>query len=254
MNTLRQRVLALALLDKSNAEIASAVGTSAGTVSVYKAKLRALGDLPRRVPAKAIIPSARADAGSTGPQQPIASASDAGNANDAARHHPGEAHVLTHQRPDGAKPIAKKKESPAPTGCSSSANSTTCVSSLSTAGGDGSKTPSPPASFAMPLAERFAAYNRLRRRQGKPPVDMPEYQAMQERRAAHARQKAQGTGGKGCRWPLWGFYDRPSHEYCGHRVAGEGRPYCLIHAAVAYQVGTSNDDMRRARQARGEGA
>lgn len=33
----------------------------------------------------------------------------------------------------------------------------------------------------------------------------------------------------GCRWPLWGNREAPTHEYCGEAIATPGRPYCAEH-------------------------
>jgi len=51
----------------------------------------------------------------------------------------------------------------------------------------------------------------------------------------HAAARA---GLSGCRWPLWGKRERPTHLYCGAPVSlrpdGAPRPYCAAHAALAF--------------------
>ena len=92
----------------------------------------------------------------------------------------------------------------------------------------------------MPLAERFAAYNRLRKRQGKEPVTMTEYTEKHHGKNGVLARKA--PDGKGCVFPLWRHGDRPNHLYCGAVKRGDG-PYCAQHAAICYQPGTSYLDV-----------
>jgi hypothetical protein len=39
----------------------------------------------------------------------------------------------------------------------------------------------------------------------------------------------EGPGPHGCRWPLWGDRQAPTHRYCEAEPAGEGKPYCAKH-------------------------
>lgn len=41
-----------------------------------------------------------------------------------------------------------------------------------------------------------------------------------------------GPAPKSCRWPLWGD-EKPTHVYCGDKVAAPGQPYCESHAKKA---------------------
>lgn len=43
------------------------------------------------------------------------------------------------------------------------------------------------------------------------------------------RPRARGTGGGGCRFPLWADGAPPDHRYCGAPVEEAGQPYCLSH-------------------------
>lgn len=38
---------------------------------------------------------------------------------------------------------------------------------------------------------------------------------------------------EGCRWPLWGDREAPTHEYCGEERAAAGKPYCAAHTERA---------------------
>lgn len=49
-----------------------------------------------------------------------------------------------------------------------------------------------------------------------------------------ALQKQQRDG---CRWPLWGDREPPTHEYCGGAIATPGRPYCAEHEARSRSSG-----------------
>lgn len=40
--------------------------------------------------------------------------------------------------------------------------------------------------------------------------------------------------GEGCRWPLWGFREDPTHRYCGEPRIRPERPYCATHWAMAF--------------------
>jgi hypothetical protein len=90
--------------------------------------------------------------------------------------------------------------------------------------------------FAMPEAERFAAYNRLQRRRGKPMVTLDEFRARSNHRAAvwAGMQPWRLTATpslaplKGCLFPLWDDAERPSHIYCG-AAKQEDSSYCAEH-------------------------
>ena len=100
-----------------------------------------------------------------------------------------------------------------------------------------------PKPLKMPLADRFAAYNRLRRRQGKAPVTMAEYEAKHYGKNGVFARKA--SDGNGCKFPLW--RDKVTHEYCG-RVRQADAPYCREHQRLTRQEGTSYNEFERTRK------
>jgi GcrA cell cycle regulator len=42
-----------------------------------------------------------------------------------------------------------------------------------------------------------------------------------------------GLGDKGCRWPMWGDHQRPTHRFC-EQPRAEGHTYCIGHCEEAY--------------------
>lgn len=101
-----------------------------------------------------------------------------------------------------------------------------------------------PAPYKMPVQDRFAAYNRLRRRKGQEPVTMDEYLA------AHLGKngvpKRMAPAGKGCCFPMWAHGERPNGLYCG-RVKRPESSYCAEHHALTRQAGTSFYEVERRR-------
>lgn len=93
------------------------------------------------------------------------------------------------------------------------------------------------ADHKMPLAERFAAYNRLRKRQGKDSVTLAEYEAQHYgKNGVPKRKMPEGTG---CRFPLW--QDKPNGQYCDRKKV-DGSSYCAEHERLTRQPGTSLQD------------
>jgi hypothetical protein len=59
--------------------------------------------------------------------------------------------------------------------------------------------------------------------------------AKQTELATMVEPKPCGDGERGCRWPSWGFDDRPSRLFCGAQRRGLSS-YCTFHFHVCHRV------------------